>query len=164
MHALIYTWKLRPGFVLLAKVCPCCNMKNLFGIQHVYLQHLLTRLTPVIKTQLFLKLTNADKNRLAPFHTFSDKENCFGIWEMHEGVVDLDSSLLLSIGVCCQLTFANWRPVCHYIFDLTIGSKPIVIIGWVETNPSDIRIFTADIGFYLASWYYANSFCRCCRC
>ncbi len=31
---------------------------------------------------------------------------------------------------------------------------------WVETNPSNIRIFPTGI-CYLASWYYANFFCRC---
>jgi hypothetical protein len=31
---------------------------------------------------------------------------------------------------------------------------------WVETNPSNIRIFPSDIRFY-ASWYYANGFCGC---
>ncbi len=139
MHTHIYTWKLGLGFVLLAKVCPCCNVKNLFGIQDVYLQVLLTKLTPVIKTRLFLKLTNADKNRLAAFHTFDDKENCFRIWEMHEGVVDLDSFLLFPTAICWQLTGANCRPVCHNIFDLTIGSKPIIIIvnhNWVGGNQS----------------------------
>jgi hypothetical protein len=30
----------------------------------------------------------------------------------------------------------------------------------VETNPSNICIFSMDIHF-LASWYYANSFCIC---
>ncbi len=44
-------------------------MKNPFGTLGVYLQVLLTRLTLVIKTWLFLKPTNVDKNRLAALHT-----------------------------------------------------------------------------------------------
>jgi hypothetical protein len=61
-------------------------VKNLFGIQDVYLQALLTRLTSVIKTRLFLKPTNADENRLAAFHTFLTKkivfafEKCARVW------------------------------------------------------------------------------------
>ena len=50
---------------------------NLFGIQYVYLQVFLTRLVPVVKTRLFLKLMNVDKNRLAAFYTFNDKETVF---------------------------------------------------------------------------------------
>jgi hypothetical protein len=42
-------------------------VKNQFGIQDVYLQVLLTRLTPVVKTRLFLKPSDSDKNRLAAF-------------------------------------------------------------------------------------------------
>jgi hypothetical protein len=78
------------------------KVKNLFGIQDVYLQVLWTRLTLVIKTQLFLKLTYIDKNWLAAFQSFNDKENCFRIWEMQVGVVDLDSFLSLPTD-CCQL-------------------------------------------------------------
>ncbi len=45
----------------------------------------------------------------------------------------------------------------------------LFLLQWVETNPSNIRIFPMDICFYLTSWYYANSFwwmlntdvCRC---
>jgi hypothetical protein len=44
-------------------------MKSLFAIQDVYLQVLMPRLPLVVKTQLFLKRTNVDKNRLAAFHT-----------------------------------------------------------------------------------------------
>jgi len=55
------------------------TMKNLFGLQHVYLQVLLTRLTPVLKTRLFLKPTNVDKTGLATFHSFNNKENCFHV-------------------------------------------------------------------------------------
>jgi hypothetical protein len=63
--------------------------KNLFGIHNVYLQVLLTRLTPVIKTRLFLKPNDSDKNRLAAFQSLQRKH--FRIWETHNGVVDLDS-------------------------------------------------------------------------
>ncbi len=31
----------------------------------------------VIKVQLFLKPPYVDKNRLAAFHSYDDKENCF---------------------------------------------------------------------------------------
>jgi len=50
---------------------------NLFGIQYVYLQVFLTRLVPVVKMRLFLKLMNVDKNRLAAFYTLNDKETVF---------------------------------------------------------------------------------------
>ncbi len=39
---------------------------------------------------------------------------------------------------------------------------------WVETNPSNIRIFPTDICIilmdihFIAWWYYTNSFYRCC--
>jgi hypothetical protein len=33
-------------------------------------------------------------------------------------------------------------------------------LQWVETNPSNIRIFPTDI-CYLASWYYANGVYGC---
>jgi len=45
-------------------------VKILFGIQDVYLQVLLTRLTLVIDKRLFLKPPNFDKNRLAAFISF----------------------------------------------------------------------------------------------
>ncbi len=40
-------------------------VKNLVGLKDVYVQVLLTRLTPVIKTPLLLKPNYFDKNRLA---------------------------------------------------------------------------------------------------
>jgi hypothetical protein len=55
-------------------------LKNLFGTQDVYL----TATTPFVKTLLFFKPTN-----VAAFHSHDNKEKCFWIWEMHEGVVDL---------------------------------------------------------------------------
>ncbi len=72
-------------------------VKNLLGIQDilfpmsvVYLQVLLTGLTPVDKTQLFLKPSNFSKNRLVTFCLW-DKESNFHAWEMRESVDDLDS-------------------------------------------------------------------------
>jgi hypothetical protein len=56
-------------------------VKNLFGTQDlfilnfdVYLQILLSRLTLVVKTRLFLKPLNVDKNRLAAYHMFNTKK------------------------------------------------------------------------------------------
>jgi hypothetical protein len=43
----------------------------------LYKSHSLTRLTPVIKTRLLLKLPNVDKNRLDARHTFKTKTNVF---------------------------------------------------------------------------------------
>jgi hypothetical protein len=54
-------------------------VKNLFAVQNVYLQVLLTRLTPVVKTPLILKPTNVYKYRLVAFHSFNNEENCFYI-------------------------------------------------------------------------------------
>jgi hypothetical protein len=56
-------------------------VKNLFGLWEVYLQAFMTRLTPVIRTQFFLKLTFSDKNRLAAFVSFVNKESGFAFWE-----------------------------------------------------------------------------------
>jgi len=36
-----------------------------------------------------------------------------------------------------------------------------VLPQWLETNPSNIRIFPADICFIAAWWYYTNGFYRC---
>ncbi len=85
--------------------------------QDVYLLVLLTRLTPVIKNWLLLKPTNFDMNRLATFHSYDDKENCFRIWETQERAVNLDSFLSLPTDCCCQLTVANWQPICRNIFN-----------------------------------------------
>jgi len=49
-------------------------VKNPSGCK-IYLQESMTRLTPIIKGQLFLKLTKVDKNRLAAFHSYIDKES-----------------------------------------------------------------------------------------
>jgi len=54
-------------------------VKKLSGIQDVNLQVLLTRLTPINKTWVFLKLTNFDKNRLVAFHSLQDKESEFHV-------------------------------------------------------------------------------------
>jgi hypothetical protein len=68
----------------------------------------MTRLTPVIRTQFFLKPTFSDKNRLAAFFSFMNKESGFAFWEMHEGaVVTLIHFLLLPTDGCCKLTVAN---------------------------------------------------------
>jgi hypothetical protein len=61
-------------------------VKFLLSIQDVYLQVLLTRLTSIDKTRLFLYLTNFDKNRLVAFHSFKTNnvifmcEKCTGVW------------------------------------------------------------------------------------
>ncbi len=92
-------------------------LKNLFGTQNVYL----TMLTPFVKTLLFFKPTN-----VVAFHSYDNKEKCFWIWEMHEGVVDLDSFLSLPTDSCCQPTVANWQPIYHNIY--YAGSKPAISI------------------------------------
>jgi hypothetical protein len=83
-------------------------VKNLFGILDVYLQVLLTRLTLVDNTRLFLKPSNYNKIILNAFHSLQqrtyilhDKES---VREMHESVDELDSSLPLPTDGCCQPT------------------------------------------------------------
>jgi hypothetical protein len=73
-------------------------VKNLFGLQNVYLKAFMTRLTPVVRTRLFLKLTFPDKNRLTALHSFTNKESCFVLWEMHEGVVALIHFVVVTNG------------------------------------------------------------------
>ncbi len=73
----------------------------------VYFQVILTRLTPVNKTQLFLKPPELDKNRLVAFHSFTQrkchyKENA---WETNESVYEYLSVWMTLIHFCCyQLT------------------------------------------------------------
>jgi hypothetical protein len=52
-------------------------VKNLFSVQNVYLQVLLTRLTPLVKTPLILKPPNVYKYRLVAFHSFNDEKTDF---------------------------------------------------------------------------------------
>jgi hypothetical protein len=99
-------------------------VKNLFGLPDVYLQVFMKRLTPVIRTRLFLKLTFSDKNRLVGFHLFMNKESCFAFSEMHKGVVTLIHYLSLPIDGFCQPTVAN-RQLFATTF-LMLGPKPIV--------------------------------------
>jgi hypothetical protein len=68
----------------------------------------------VIKAQLFLNPPYVDKNRLAAFHSYDDKENCFmRLW------LTLIHFLSLPTNSCCLSTVANWQPICHNIFDAT---------------------------------------------
>jgi hypothetical protein len=32
---------------------------------------------------------------------------------------------------------------------------------WMENNPTNIHIFPTNIPSFIASWYYADNFCRC---
>jgi hypothetical protein len=65
------------------------TVKNMFGLQDVYLQGFMTRLTLVVRTRPFLKLTFSDKSRLAAFHSCIDKESVFALEKCHWGVVTL---------------------------------------------------------------------------
>ncbi len=58
----------------------------------------MTRLTPVVRTRLFLKLTFSDKNRLTAFHSFMNKESGFVFWETQEGVVALIHFVVVTNG------------------------------------------------------------------
>jgi hypothetical protein len=82
-------------------------VKNLFGLQNVYLKAFMTRLTPVVRTQLFLKVTFSDKNRCTAFDSSMNKESGFVFWEMHEGVVTLIHFLLLPTDDCWESNVAN---------------------------------------------------------
>jgi hypothetical protein len=102
-------------------------VKNLFVLQYilfstafVHLQVLLTRLTPVDNTGLFLKLSGFDNNRLVAFHSFTIKKvsHCKeSVREMHKSGVDLDSFLPLQTDGCYQLILANCRQMCRNSFD-----------------------------------------------
>ena len=95
-------------------------VKNLFGIQDVFLQVLLTRLTPNIKTLLFLKLTNADKNWLTAFHT----------WWWRKLFLHLQNAQR------CKLTlihFCRYQLTVVAIQMLLIGDqfvKAVLMLGW----------------------------------
>ena len=55
-------------------------VKNLFGFFDVLFQAFMTRLTPIIKTRHFLKLTCTDRNNLAALHSFiQTKESKFRV-------------------------------------------------------------------------------------
>ncbi len=53
---------------------------------------------------------------------------------MHEGPVDPDSFLSLLTDDCCQLTVANWQPICCNIIDyrLKIYCHHQIIINLTE--------------------------------
>ncbi len=81
----------------------------------------LTRLTPIDKTWLFLKLTQFDKNRLVTFHLVGNKESVFTS-EKHTNS--------LFYFYCYQLTVvANWwlltcnKSVAMFMM---LGPKPIL--------------------------------------
>jgi hypothetical protein len=76
-----------------------------------YLQVILTRLTPCCQDSALFKV---NKNILGIHSIDYDKENYFFIGEMHEGVVDLDSFLLLPTDCCCQRAVANRQLNCQH--------------------------------------------------
>ncbi len=90
----------------------------LFLVSYVYLQVLLTRLTPVVKTLCFLKPTIADKNRLVAFHTSLTKKTVFafekrtGVWltliHLHNYQQTIVSNWLL----------LNWQQICLNFFEV----------------------------------------------
>ncbi len=111
------------------------RVKNLFGTQDLFIFSWMYLYKsywqvwpPVVKTRLFLKPPNVDKNRLAAYHTFNGK-NCFCIWETHKGVVDLDSFLFF-----ChyQLTIATNRLLLTAVKStatfLTTSLQPLAVI------------------------------------
>jgi hypothetical protein len=93
--------------------------RNLFGIQDVYLRVLLTRLTLVIKTCLFLKPLNVDKNRLAAFHAFKQRKQLLHFEKSTRVWLTLTHFLPLPTGGCCQPIVATF---------LTFCSKPTIIV------------------------------------
>ncbi len=58
------------------------TVKNLLGLQDVYVQVFMTRLTPVIRIWHFLKSTFSDQNRRTAFHSFINKKSCFDFMKL----------------------------------------------------------------------------------
>ncbi len=86
----------------------------------------MTRLTPVIRTRLFLKPPFSDMNRLATFHSYIYKESVLHLRNTRE-CGNLDSIFLpLPTDTCYKPIVTNWQ-LCIATF-LWKGSQPIAAV------------------------------------